>query len=657
MSDDNKQTPEDDSIVDAEDSSAASNGSAEASGETMSFQAEVSRLLQLMVHSVYSNKEIFLRELISNAADACEKLRYAAITDPALTAGDASFGVSIETNKEAGTLIIADNGIGMNRQELIDNLGTIARSGTKAFLDNLSEAKDGSALIGQFGVGFYSSFMVAETVAVTSRKAGDSEAWTWTSNGEGAFTIVEADAENAPARGTRILINLKDDEKSFAEASELERIIKAYSAHIPIPVSVRDHDAEEAKSVTDGSALWVKSKNDISAEEYKDFYGHVSGQFDEPALNLHYRAEGRYEYSVLLFVPSMKPFDLFDPDRKGRVKLYVRRVFITDEAEILPAWLRFVRGVIDSEDLPLNLSREMLQANPVLEAIKKGVTSRVLSELEKVADKDPETFAKIWDAFGAVLKEGLYEDPARRDALLKISRFKTTKSGDGLRSLASYIEDLKENQDKIYFALGENPEAVLSSPHLEGFRARDVEVLLLSDSVDTFWVQTALGYEGKAFQSITQGGADLEKIAAKDDDDDKESDEDAAARTADLAVLTAFFKETLGEKVQEVRESQRLAESPVCLVAPEFGPDRQMEKIMGRAGRDMGAMAPVLEVNPKHALIAGLAKSYGSATDKARFQDAAWLLLGQARILDGELPDDPADYSKRISAMLASSLN
>ena len=629
---------------------------ANTSGETLSFQAEVSRLLQLMVHSVYSNKEIFLRELISNAADACEKLRYAAITDPTLTAGDETFAVIIEADKEAGTVVISDNGIGMNRQELIDNLGTIARSGTKAFLDSLSEAKDGSALIGQFGVGFYSCFMVAESVTVTSRKAGDEEAWTWTSDGLGAFTVDAADADSAPARGTRIVITLKDDEKSFADTGELERIIKAYSAHIPIPVSIREKDVEDVKSVTDGSALWVKSKSGVTAEEYKEFYGHVSGQFDEPALTLHYRAEGRHEYSVLLFVPSMKPFDLFDPDRKGRVKLYVRRVFITDEAEVLPAWLRFVRGVIDSEDLPLNLSREMLQSNPVLEAIKKGVTSRVLSELEKTAEKDAETFAKVWDAFGAVLKEGLYEDPSRRDALLKISRFKTTKSGDGLRSLADYLADMKENQTKIYFALGESPESVLSSPHLEGFRARDVEVVLLSDSVDAFWVQTALGYEGKPFQSITQGGADLEDIAVADEEAEKETDEVAAARAADVATLAAFFKETLGDKVQEVRESQRLAESPVCLVAPEFGPDRQMEKIMGRAGRDMGALAPVLEINPKHALITGLAKSFGKASDKGQFQDAAWLLLGQARILDGELPDDPADYSKRINAILATKL-
>ena len=626
------------------------------SGETLSFQAEVSRLLHLMVHSVYSNKEIFLRELISNAADACEKLRYAAITDPSLIAGGSDFGVVIEADKEAGTLTISDNGIGMNRSELIDNLGTIARSGTKAFLDSLSETKDGSALIGQFGVGFYSSFMVAETVTVMSRKAGEDEAWTWTSDGQGAYTIDRAELDAAPPRGTRIALALKDDEKSLAETGELERIVKAYSAHIPIPISIREQGAEEAKPVTDGSALWIKPKSEVTPEQYKEFYGHVSGQFDEPALSLHYRAEGRYEYSVLLFVPSMKPFDLFDPDRKGRIKLYVRRVFITDEAEILPAWLRFVRGVIDSEDLPLNLSREMLQSNPVLEAIKKGVTNRVLSELEKLAENDAETFAKIWDAFGAVLKEGLYEDPSRRDALLKIARFRTTASGDGLRSLAQYVEDLKENQTKIYFALGESREAVLSSPHLEGFRARGVEVLLLSDSVDAFWVQTVLGFDGKAFQSITQGGADLENIAAPDEDTDKETDEAAAARTADLALLTAFFKETLGDKVQEVRESQRLAESPVCLVAPEFGPDRQFEKIMGRAGRDIGAMAPILEINPKHALITGLAKSYGAATDKTRFADAAWLLLGQARILDGELPHDPADYAKRSSALLAASL-
>ena len=390
------------------------------------------------------------------------------------------------------------------------------------------------------------------------------------------------------------------------------------------------------------------------AEEYKEFYGHISGQFDDPALTIHYRAEGRHEYSVLLFVPSMKPFDLFDPDRKGRIKLYVRRVFITDEAEILPPWLRFARGVIDSEDLPLNLSREMLQSNPVLEAIKKGVTNRVLSELEKIADKDTETFGKIWDAFGAVLKEGLYEDPARRDALLKIARFRTTRSGDGLRGLGDYIADMKDSQSKIYFALGDSTESVLSSPHLEGFKARDIEVLLLSDSVDAFWVQTALGYDGKSFQSITQGGADLEDIPLSEDKgDDGEDAEEAAARTADVALLTAFVKETLGDKVTEVKQSQRLAESPVCLVAPEFGPDRQLEKIMERAGRDLGGMAPVLEINPKHALITGLAKSFSATDDKSKFQDAAWLLFGQAKILDGELPDDPADFSRRFTTLLS----
>ncbi|MEM8813024.1 MAG: molecular chaperone HtpG, partial [Pseudomonadota bacterium] len=476
-----------------------------ASGETLSFQAEVSRLLHLMVHSVYSNKEIFLRELISNAADACEKLRYAAVSNPDLTKGDEAFRVLIEPDKEAGTITISDNGIGMNRDDLIDHLGTIARSGTKAFLDGLSEASDGSALIGQFGVGFYSAFMVAESVTVTSRKAGEDEAWMWMSDGLGSFTVDQAGTETAPARGTRIVLTLKEAEAGFAATDELERIVKAYSAHIPIPVAIASDDEEEPKSVTDGSALWVKSKSGVTEEEYKEFYGHVSGQFDDPALTLHYRAEGRHEYAVLLFVPSMKPFDLFDPSRKGRIKLYVRRVFITDEAEILPAWLRFVRGVIDSEDLPLNLSREMLQSNPVLEAIKKGVVNRILSELEKTAEKDSETFEKVWEAFGAVIKEGLYEDPARRDALLKIARFKTTKSDGKWRSLADYLGDMKENQTKIYFAVGDGPESVLASPHLEGFRARDVEVLLLSDSVDAFWVQTALGYEGKPFQSITQG--------------------------------------------------------------------------------------------------------------------------------------------------------
>ena len=410
-----------------------------AGGETRAFEAEVAQLLHLMVHSVYSNRDVFLRELISNAADACEKLRTLALTQPELAAGEAPFEIALSADKHAGTLAIEDNGIGMDRDELVDNLGTIARSGTRAFLESLAEGKAGAQLIGQFGVGFYSAFMVARSVAVVSRRAGSEEAWRWSSEGTGNYSVTPVSLEEAPARGTRVVLTLNDDAKDYAEQATIERVVAAYSAHVPVPIVLKVGDGQANKTLADGSAVWRKSKTEVTKEEYAEFYGHVSGQFDEPALTIHYRAEGRNEYAVLLFVPSMKPFDLFDPARKGRIKLYVRRVFITDEADILPAWLRFVRGVIDSEDLPLNLSREMLQTNPILSAIGKAVTGRVLSELDRLAEADKETFEKVWDAFGAVIKEGLYEDADRRDAIYKIARFKTTTGGKAWRSLADYV--------------------------------------------------------------------------------------------------------------------------------------------------------------------------------------------------------------------------
>ena len=559
--------------------------------EAHEFQAEVARLLHLMVHSVYSNKDIFLRELISNAADACERLRQRALTTPDLIAGDETFRIRLETNKAGKTLTVSDNGTGMSREELIDNLGTIARSGTRAFLEGLGEAKDGQALIGQFGVGFYSAFMVASEVEVVSRAAGSDEAWTWRSDGQGSFTVEPADPADAPARGTRVILHLADDALDYAEAPAIERIVREYSAHVPVPivlaseVEAEDSEAEnddeksgkdaataiEEREIADGSALWTRNKSEITEEEYKEFYGHVSRQFDEPALTLHYRAEGRHEYSVLLFVPSVTPFDLFDPDRKGRVKLYVRRVFIADDVDLLPAYLRFVRGVIDSQDLPLNLSREMLQSNPVLDAIRKGVTNRVLSELQKLCENDAEKYTKIWETFGPVIKEGLYEDFERRDKLLGLVRFKTTKSGENWRPLAEYVADLKENQTQIFYAIGDNPAAVKASPQLEGYRARDVEVLLLSDPVDAFWVQVALGFDGKPFRSVTQGAADLDAIPLPEEEKDKEA-EDAKDSKTDVSSLVTYVKETLGDAVTDVRISSRLAESPVCLVAPEHGP-------------------------------------------------------------------------------------
>ena len=432
--------------------------------ESRPFEADVAKLLHLMVHSVYSDKDVFLRELISNAADACEKLRYEAIANPALLGDDPKPRITLVIDADQRTLTVEDNGIGMSRDEMVEALGTIARSGTKAFMDRIEAAQggEGATLIGQFGVGFYSAFMVADRVDVVSRRAGSDEAWLWSSDGKGTYSVAPAALAEAPARGTRVMLHLMEDAKTYTERYTLERIVKAQSGHVPVPIVLVEKPGAEPAEIADGAALWTKPKSEITAEEYTDFYRSVAGQFDEPALTVHFRAEGRHEYTALAFVPGSQPFDLFDPDRKGRMKLYVKRVFITDEAEILPRYLRFVRGLVDSADLPLNVSREMIQESPILAAIKKGVTSRVLSELEKLAENEPEAYLKIWDTFGTVLKEGLYEDFERRDTLLALARFKTTAVSGAWRSLKDYVAALKENQTAIYYLVGDDIDAARS---------------------------------------------------------------------------------------------------------------------------------------------------------------------------------------------------
>src|SRR6201995_753418 len=495
---------------------------------SQAFQAEVSELLHLMVHSVYSETDIFLRELISNASDACDKLRYEAIARPELVGEDDAPKIRIIPDKEAGTLTVADSGIGMDRQELIDNLGTIARSGTKAFVANLAEAKDGSGLIGQFGVGFYSAFMVADRIAVTSRRAGSNEAWTWSSSGGAGFEVTQASEEDARRvmRGTEIVLHLKEDAKKYLETYEIERIVGAYSDNIQFPIQLVPEEGEP-RQINSASALWQRSKSELKPEDYTQAYKSIANAFDEPAMTLHYRAEGRYSYAVLLFVPSAKPFDLFEPARKGKVKLYVRRVFITDDADLLPAYLRFIRGVIDSEDLPLNISREMLQNNPQLAQIRKAVATRVISELEQLSEKEPENFDKIWDAFGAVIKEGIYEDFERREKLLALARF-TTTSGER-RSLKQYVSDLKPNQTEIYFLAGDSIERLKSNPRLEAAAARGIEVLLLTDAVDAFWTSARLDFEGKPLKSLSQGDLNFDLIPLLDDHKEKDKDETPAA--------------------------------------------------------------------------------------------------------------------------------
>ena len=617
--------------------------------ESRPFEADVAKLLHLMVHSVYSEKSVFLRELIANAADACERLRYEAIATPALLGDDTKPRITVALDAAARRLTVEDNGIGMDRDELIEALGTIARSGTKAFLDRIEagqsgEGPEGQALIGRFGVGFYSAFMVAERVEVISRRAGSEGAWLWSSDGKGDFSVTPAAGAVAPRRGTRVVLHLTEDAKNYTERTTIERLIKERSGHVPVPIAIVEKPGAAPIEITDGAALWAKPKAEIAPADYTDFYRSVAVAFDEPALTIHFRAEGRQDYIALLFVPSSRPFDLFDPDRAGRIKLYVKRVFITDDAEILPRYLRFVRGVVDSADLPLNVSREKIQESPLLASIKKGASSRVFAELERLADKEPQNYTKIWDVFGAVLKEGLYEDFERRDPLLKLARFKTTAS-DEWRSLKDYVTALRPNQTAIYYIAGDDLARLKSSPHLEGFRARGIEVLLLTDPVDTFWVVPSEGFDGKPFKSVTQGAADLALVPRLD------AAANAAPQIAEpVKDFLAFVKSTLGDAVAEVRASDRLTDSAVCLVAPDKGPDRALERLLAGTGRLTAASKPVLEVNPQHELIAALA-ALGDA-DRAFKEDAAHLLYEEARLLDGDRPADARSFSDRLGRVL-----
>ena len=605
--------------------------------ESHEFQAEVTKLLHLMVHSVYSDRDVFLRELISNGADALDKLRYEAIAQPALLEDAPLLNIVITPDKVAKTLTIADSGIGMSENELIDNLGTIAKSGTQAFVE---KAGQGVNLIGQFGVGFYSSFIVAHKVEVVSRKAGTDETFIWASEGVGTFTVEPAD--KAP-RGTSIVLHLKDDALEFLEDWKIEQVVRAYSDHIGHPITLALGKIA-AKQINTANAIWTRAKADVTAEQHKEFFGHISGSYTDPAMTIHYRAEGRHEYTVLLYVPGERPFDLYDPERKGRQKLYVKRVYIADDAHLLPPYLRFVRGIIDSEDMPLNLSREMLQHNPQVAAIRKAVTNKVLSELKKFSETDSENFSKVWEIFGPVIKEGLYEDMEHRDQLYEFARFRSTKSRSV--TLKDYMAGLRENQTAIYYLAGEDAVKAAASPQLEGYKARDVEVLLFTDPVDSFWVRTALGFDGKPFKSVTQGAADLDLIPLKDapaKDDARES------ATTNLIVA---MKQALGDKVKDVRSSKRLTESAVCLVA-DGDLDRTLEKLLARQ-KDSGVnvSAPVLEINAGHPLIVALASAAESGASATELADAAQLLLDQAHVLEGEPLGDPAGFARRMASVL-----
>jgi molecular chaperone HtpG len=623
--------------------------------QTHAFQADVARLLHLMVHSVYSDRDIFLRELISNAADACEKLRYESIPHPELASDSAGFSIVIAIDPDARTVTVTDNGIGMGRDELEQGLGTIASSGTRAFLERMTVSgaaeNSGSELIGQFGIGFYSAFMVADRVVVKTRRAGTGAAYEWASEGKGEYSVAALALDQAPAHGTAVTVHLNSEAGAYLEPAHVERTVREHSAAVAIPIEMIDKTGAEPRRISPGTALWAKAKSAVTADEYAEFYRDLSHQFDAPALTVHWHAEGRHDYTVLAFVPGSRPLDLFDPARKGRGKLYVRRVLVSADTDLLPGWLRFVRIVIDSTDLPLNVSREMIQESPILATIRKAVATRIVQELGKLAETDAETYGKVWDNFGAVLKEGLYEEPERRDALFKLARFAT--STQPVRTLDDYVKARRPNQTAIYYLLGADAARLAASPQLEGYRARGIEVLLLPDPVDAFWVATAAGFDGKPFKSITQGAAD---IAAVPLTENAKAPPETAPDAA-FATLLAFIKQTLASEVEDVRASDRLSESPACLIAGEAGPDRRLQSILAMNGRPMPVVKPVLELNPSHPIVTAISKRVQTDRDKSLVEDAAWLLLEEARIMDGEQPTDASRFAARLGRILDRALS
>ena len=622
-----------------------------ANRETMGFQTEVKQLLQLMIHSLYSNREIFLRELVSNASDACDKLRFEGLHNAALFEDDSELAIRIAYDKTARTLTIGDNGIGMNRDEVISNLGTIAKSGTREFFSSLSgdQQKDAN-LIGQFGVGFYSAFIVADKVVVLTRRAGEhpDQGVRWESDGGGEFDI---EMVNKPARGTEITLHLREGQDDLLAGYKLREIIRKYSNHIVQPILMKKEEwkdgvqqiSDEDETVNQASALWARSKNDISEDEYKEFYKHVGHDYDEPLAWSHARVEGRQEYTQLLYIPTHAPFDLWDRNARHGIKLYVRRVFIMDDAEqLMPLYLRFVRGVVDSADLPLNVSREILQESKDIEAIRKGCTGKVLGLLADMAEKEPEKYTTFWNEFGRVLKEGVGEDFANKDKIAGLLRFATTHSdtADETVSFADYIARMKEGQDKIYYVSAETFNAAKNSPHLEVFRKKGIEVLLFSERVDEWMLSYLTEFDGKQLASVAKGDLDLGKL---EDEAEKKAQEQEAD---EFKPLVEKIKASLGGRVKEVRVTHRLTDSPACLVADEHDPSGNLARMLKAAGQKVPDSQPILEINPKHPVVLRL------KSEEKRFDDWAAVLFDQAQLAEGGQLDDPAAFVKRINQLM-----
>jgi molecular chaperone HtpG len=623
--------------------------------ETLGFQAEVKQLLQLMIHSLYSDKEIFLRELISNASDAADKLRFEALDKPDFYEQDSELRIRLSVDREARTLTLIDNGIGMSRDEVIDNIGTIAKSGTRAFFEKLTgDARKDANLIGQFGVGFYSAFIVADKVTLTTRRAGlpACEGVRWESSGEGDYTLEGADAP----RGTHIVLHLREGEDELLDEWRLKQIIRKYSDHITLPIemptaAVTDEDGKETQpagweTVNKASALWARAKSEITDEEYKAFYQHVAHDYSDPLAWTHARVEGRQEYTQLLYLPARAPFDLYDRDARHGVKLYVRRVFIMDDADkLMPQYLRFVRGVIDSADLPLNVSRELLQGNKDIDAIRAGCVKKVLAMLEDLAENQADKFATFWKEFGQVLKEGVGEDFANRERIAKLLRFASTHTGnDGQTvSLADYLGRMKPEQDKIYYLTADSYTAALASPHLEVFRKKGVEVLLLTDRVDEWVTSHLTEFDGKNLVSVARGALDL---GALEDESEKASQK---ASEEAMKPLVDALSDTLKDTVKEVRVTHRLTESPACLVVDEFAMSNHLQRMLKAAGQDVPVSKPILEINPEHPLVKKLDASRSQDT---RFADLAHIVFDQALLAEGGQLSDPAGFVKRINALM-----
>ena len=625
--------------------------------ETLGFQTEVTQLLDLMIHSLYSNKEIFMRELISNASDASDKLRFDALSNDHLYEGDADLKIKVDFDKDAKTITITDNGIGMNRDEVIENIGTIANSGTKKFFEKMTgdQSKD-SQLIGQFGVGFYSSFIVADKVTLRTRRAGDAaeEGVEWESEGKGEFTIENIDKET---RGTEITLHLRDDQEEFLNGWRLRNCISKYSDHIDIPIMMTkepvpdedgkiDESAElEDETVNKATALWTQSKGDISEDEYKEFYKQISHDYQDPLSWSHNKVEGKTEYTSLLYIPSTAPFDLWDRERTQGLKLYVKRVFIMEDADqLMPRYLRFIRGVIYTNDLPLNVSREILQGSKTIDSIRAASVKKILSELSKMQKNDAEKYATFWKEFGQVIKEGPGEDMANKEALAKLMMFSTTETGSEEQTvtLADYVERMKDKQDKIYYITAESFAAAKNSPHLEVFRKKGIEVLLMADRVDEWLTNSLTEFDGKQLQSVAKGDLDLGELA---DEEEKKAQEET---DKDFADLVERVKTTLGDKVKDVRITHRLTDSPACLVVDDMDMSANLERMLKAAGQQVGGTKPIFEINPEHPMVVRLKDE----SDDTRFEDWSSILFDQALLAEGGQLEDPASYVKRLNALL-----